>query len=400
MRSGAHTNATLIVLASAIGLLTPIGFAAETAAGASFQGLGFVDHCYASKATGISADGHTVVGWCDEGTYIQRGFVWTEAAGMLRIQSSSDHCRPQAVSANGMVVLGASDGVACKWVPDGPNGAWVALGLTGINSASEAFSSSADADVIVGYSAALQAYRWTQQSGPLWLGDLDGGGYQSVAFGVSADGTVVVGRGISNLGDEAFRWDAQHGMVGLGDLPGGGFFSTAYAASADGAVIVGHGAASGVACEAFRWTADTGMVGLGDLPTGEVRSMALAVSWDGRFVTGYGSTDNGWEAFLWGKALGMRNLKDVLEQDCGLDLGGWQLDVAYGISADGSVLAGWGHNPAGDIEAWVATVPEPTTLALVAAGVCVAIWNRTRRVYGLPTPPSPPHTGSASARGG
>src|SRR5262245_14805654 len=71
------------------------------------------------------------------------------------------------------------------------------------------------------------------------LGDLPGGSFYSLSLGVSADGSVVVGRSESASGDEPFRWTAGDGMVGLGDLPGGGFYGAAGAASADGSVVVG-----------------------------------------------------------------------------------------------------------------------------------------------------------------
>ena len=67
------------------------------------------------------------------------------------------------------------------------------------------------------------------------LGDLPGGGFGSNAFGVSADGSIVVGVGSSAAGNQAFRWTAAGGMVGLGDLPGGNFDSRANGVSADGA---------------------------------------------------------------------------------------------------------------------------------------------------------------------
>jgi len=73
------------------------------------------------------------------------------------------------------------------------------------------------------------------------LGDLPGGEFFSMAFGVSADGSTVVGRGKSPSGIEAFRWTADDAMVGLGDLPGGDFLSEANAVSADGSVVVGAG---------------------------------------------------------------------------------------------------------------------------------------------------------------
>jgi probable HAF family extracellular repeat protein len=52
------------------------------------------------------------------------------------------------------------------------------------------------------------------------LGFLPGDTYTySAASGVSADGSVVVGRGES----QAFRWTQAGGMVGLGVLPVGSF---------------------------------------------------------------------------------------------------------------------------------------------------------------------------------
>ena len=73
------------------------------------------------------------------------------------------------------------------------------------------------------------------------LGRLPGRGTTSVAFGVSADGSTVVGQsGDRRNNFEAFRWTEAGGMVGLGDLPGGDFGSVAFGVSADGSTIVGQ----------------------------------------------------------------------------------------------------------------------------------------------------------------
>src|SRR5438093_4900579 len=76
------------------------------------------------------------------------------------------------------------------------------------------------------------------------LGDLPGGIFSSSAFGVSADGKVVVGSSQSSNGLEAFRWTATNGIVGLGDLPGGNFYSWASGVSSDSTVVVGSGTSS------------------------------------------------------------------------------------------------------------------------------------------------------------
>jgi probable HAF family extracellular repeat protein len=118
------------------------------------------------------------------------------------------------------------------------------------------------------------------------------------------------------ISSEAFRWTQATGMVGLGDLPGSDFSSRATGVSADGSVVVGESdSANGL--EAFRWTEGTGMVGLGYLPGGGFNSRALGVSADGSVVVGISYSANGYEAeaFIWNISQGMRNLQEVLTND-------------------------------------------------------------------------------------
>jgi probable HAF family extracellular repeat protein len=134
--------------------------------------------------------------------------------------------------------------------------------------------------------------------------------------------------------------------------------------------------------EAFRWTQQTGMVGLGDLPGGTFNSTADGISADGSIIVGTSTTGLGDEAFIWDSGNGMRNLRDVLVNDYGLGaaLTGWQLIGAV-ISADGHTFAGSGINPDGNTEAWVATVPEPSslTLAVVMGAFAVFCCFRNRK---------------------
>jgi probable HAF family extracellular repeat protein len=161
-------------------------------------------------------------------------------------------------------------------------------------------------------------------------------------------------------------------MVGLGDLAGGSFDSQANSVSADGSVIVGRGtSASG--SDAFRWTSDGGMVGLGPST-----SWALGVSGDGSVIVGNASG----RAFIWDATHGVRTLSDVLVNDYGLDLTGWTLlREAVDISADGTIIIGDGIH-AGNQEAWIAVVPEPSTALLFGAGLAALALRRGVRARG------------------
>jgi probable HAF family extracellular repeat protein len=100
-------------------------------------------------------------------------------------------------------------------------------------------------------------------------------------------------------------------------------------------------------------------VSLGDLPGGSFNGHAYSVSADGSVVVGASDSALGREAFIWDSANGMRSLNDVLRKDFGLDLAGYTLTEAHGISDDGLTIVGYGRNRAGIIEAWRALFPSP-----------------------------------------
>jgi len=185
------------------------------------------------------------------------------------------------------------------------------------------------------------------RAGPMFqgLGDVSGGIFDSVAQGLSGDGTMVVGVGNSASGEEAFYWTAGGGLTGLGDLPGGTFGSRAFATTADGSVIVGVGdRVGGSTSQAFRWTASGGMVGLGDLDGGIIGSGAMDITPDGSVIAGYGSTAEGREAVSW-NALG--EITGLGQMDGSTD------SRARGVSADGLTIVGDSIGiESGNFEAW------------------------------------------------
>jgi len=344
----------------------------------SFQGLGDLPGGeFESTAHDVSGDGAVAVGM-SKSSNGKEAFRW--ANGVMTplgsLPGGTFLSVAWGVSADGSVVVGASSASgphieAFRW----SNGAMVGLGdLPGGEFLSVAEATSADGSVVVGRGTPGASV--LDNEGFLWangvmtsLGDLPGKSFYSAAQGVSGDGSVVVGYSESANGYEACRW-ANGLMSGLGDLPGGDFYSTAEDVSADGSVIVGY-SKSGNGYEAFRL--ENGMMApLGDLPGGDFYSLAQDVSADGSLVVGYSKTANGKEAFLWTAGTGMRNLRDVLVNDYGLDLTGWTLTQATGVSDDGMTIVGEGLNPSGDEEGWIARIGLTLTV-VVSNPACGAL---------------------------
>jgi len=108
--------------------------------------------------------------------------------------------------------------------------------------------------------------------------------------------------------------------------------------------------------QAFRWTQSEGMVSIGTLPGGGDAG-ANGVSGDGSLIVGmvHFCCPGRNEWFIWDSTNGMRNLKDVLMNEHGIDITGWKPNQAPGIfiSADGHTIVGGGVNPSGQSEVWI-----------------------------------------------
>jgi uncharacterized membrane protein len=296
-----------------------------------------------SNAWDISADGLTVVGSI-------RGAParWTAAGGveLLPVPLGSTGGAARAVSADGSVAVGVTYApeVAPRW---GPSGVEV-LSLA----SSAAYGVSADASVVVGVSKS-RPVRWDVGGGEVPLPGTTGGG----ALGATPDGSQIVGWAWVSPGFEAVEWTGG-GMTVLANLGGG---SAARAIASDGRTIVGRVApfGSGAKHLAALWRGGD-LTTLGTIP-GTYQSDAWDVSGDGSIVVGFAGVSlfQGKRAVIWDESSGMRDIKQELEDVHGLDLGEWNLEVATGISRDGTIIVGNGNPSVGRIGSWIAVLPRP-----------------------------------------
>ncbi len=159
------------------------------------------------------------------------------------------------------------------------------------------------------------------------------------ALAISADGVWVVGSCSTSAGRRAFRWNRigvsarSTDMVpeDLGVLPGYAE-SVAYGVSADGRVVVGACYNGYSAGQAFVWREGNGMRPVDGMPGDAAISEALAVSEDGSTVVGWYQDDEDVLGFQWAESYGLISLDDV--QDARLRDRIWAKAVA--VNANGS----------------------------------------------------------------
>ena len=327
-------------------------------------------------ALDVSGDGQTAVGWVGPDYWIH-GMRWDQHLGMGPLdpnQKVSGANYPiYAASHDASVVVGAAlanDVGTIPFIHSQTAGLTVLGDLSDGQQSGSAEDVSADGDIVVGWSIGQkgrEAFRWTAHDGMVGLGAIPGGFFGDVsseASAISADGSKIVGASSSEeFISEPCRWNEDGSLERLGVLPGASLAGgRAWGVNADGTVVVGNSSSSS-GTHAFRWTPLSGMEDLGALPGGIRFATAFATNADGSIVVGKSGSSrvtpvaNG-EAILWTRRDGTRSLMQILEQDYQIDLQGFHLESANAISADGSVIVGTGVNENGTCQGWVVILPK------------------------------------------
>jgi uncharacterized membrane protein len=232
------------------------------------------------------------------------------------------------------------------------------------------------------------------------LGSLPSVSPLSRAWGVSADGQIVVGESASPRSGsdvEAFRKEDIGPLVGLGTLDPTYYASVAYAVSGDGAIAVGGSFFDATRVDqAFRWTAD-GMVGLGGFPPAPTSTQALGANWDGSVVVGVGKSVDpvagGFRDQAWRWASGNKVLLGFLPvPNPGNDPNvRHRISYAFGVSGDGQRIVGFSASNV-DQRAVVWNWPSLTASGLSGdqslSSVANAISNDGRVIVGNAGPAS------------
>lgn len=210
-----------------------------------------------STANGVSGDGSVVIGnGATNGDFQEtRAYRWTSGSG-------TESCSPEitgglyegwgamAATDDGGVVVGNQGyhAHAFRWTSGG--GAVELFPDLAFSTASDVSSNGSiiAATIAPGSPSERRAARLVLGSTVQLLGELSGGEY-SATSGISGDGSVIVGKSGSTLGDQAAVWTTTGGVRSVGDILSlagvsghvGWTLSEATAISSDGSTIVGQG---------------------------------------------------------------------------------------------------------------------------------------------------------------
>jgi len=333
--------------------------------------------------TGVSADGRVVSG------YGSQYFYWTKETGSIFIGGIG----PGIQGAGGSSQMANDGNRLCGNVlnPQGKveaaiydiaAGEWQLLGNLGgscdINS-STAWGISADGSTVVGgaYPSACshRAMRWSQSTsmGTLysWFG------WTTRANSANADGSVVVGwQDIDTGFRQGCIW--TNGVQARLASPTGARMGEAGCCTADGSAVFGFGDfGDGNGQVPYRWTAATKAVPLGPSPD-PAKGYATDCSADGSVISCFfrwGPPAISGEGFAWIAGRGFVALEDLAIEHGAFVPDDVRLSLPLAMSADGKTIVGAGRSDVGQVIFVLDMHPEP--------GACPGDLNLDSVVNGL-----------------
>ncbi len=309
-------------------------------------------------ATGVSADGSVVVGIGGTGVQRWTAGVWTNIGG--------DNSGSAAISRDGLTIAAnaleavTSYQTAAIWLG---GTSWQTLGGLGSaagTSQTSAYGISGDGSVVVGLGwicptpfGCGRAFSWTQSAGMTNLWSL--GGDSSRANGVSADGHTIVGWEQIATRVPAVWVDQIETVL---DPTGAG---EVWAANADGTRVAGWNNGNAMVWSWNGSTWDSQTIGFF---SASHSGRAFAISDDGSVVAGQCSLGPfppfPTSALYWTQATGPVELKPYLESLGTAGLTNWTFNRVVAMTPDGRTLLGVGSIGGAQFanEGFIVTFPE------------------------------------------
>ena len=327
--------------------------AAHAQPGPTLRGTGTTGN--SSYVVGLSADGTraaVAIGYENSATF----GCWSIGDGLVEIgkPAGSDAAYLYGISGDGKTFVGNSMGGGERPVQ------WTSEDgfafLPGIPNDSYAYATNAsyDGSVIVGWGQPISAndgsrgLRW-ESTGSLTVLAATHSLAECEAYLINSTGQYAAGESFA-LDPRMFItyfpsvWNGTSGSNV--PTPGGTFRGNATAISGDGQVLYCKYETDSFDGElAYKWSSAGGVQPVNG-PADTHYISTLACNADGSVAVGYVSTfsDSDGFAFLMTPALGLVNLNTHLAS-IGVDMTGWVLRAAYAVSADGTIIGGYGvHN--------------------------------------------------------
>jgi hypothetical protein len=325
-------------------------------------------------STAVSNNGVVAGSSTGSGEY----FIWTPAGGHQIIGgvSAGNGAGGQAgISADGAVVCGTlADPMSGEYTAGQytiATATWTSLGGLGAscdNSVSSGWGMSGDGSTLVGLGwdgCSAYATYWESGGEGVSLGTTSPGN-STRANGVNHDGSVIVGWQDGN-GRQGAVW--INGDQQLITLPSGGAAGEASAVSSKGEWVAGIGIGSiwGVG-DTWRYnTLTQSNEAIPNLDTDGGRYMAgMGISDDGSMLVGgtwpFGVPASFGNAFVWREGVGTEQLPAYFD-DIGVSYpAGFTFAFVSGMSDDGRWLTGWGNSGSpGNTVTWVVELPGDST---------------------------------------